>query len=181
MKDFKARIKAKAEQYRREYVGSPEFWADLHADWCAGKFPHPDALAKAIRSGRPLPPWAAEYVAGLLDGTAEKRPKGPPDWSAVGFLFGEALDKAPRSEVPVMIKSLWRRVLAGWVFKFQRRFEDPRYLRARERQHRRKNGAGSKPPKLDAYREARKRVSKKTGVTLTVLDHCCYPRDSAEE
>ncbi len=168
MSGMKARIKAKAEQYRREYPGSSQFWEDLREDVEYGLIPHPDALKAAVLSGRPIAPWALPYVAGTV-----KRPRGcSTSWSVVGLSFGEALQKAKHSEFTLEMNAFHRRMLAALVFDYERQYrEDPDRRRDQEKQHRRRLGRILHPQ--TPYAEALATVAKLAKLDVgTIASYC---------
>ncbi len=167
MSGMKARIKEKIERHWREYPGSAKFWEDLREDVEYGKFPHPDAISKAVLTGRPIPPWALPYVAGTV-----KRPRGcSTSWSTVGFGFGEALQKAKHSEIALEMNALHRRLLAVLVFDYELLYEDPEYQRDKEKQHRRKLGRILHPQ--TPYDEALATVAKLAKLDVgTIASYC---------
>lgn len=87
---LKERIFQKSKRHWREYPGSARFWENLRADLHREKprHPTPEAIRKGLASGRPVPEWAADYIAGRLAGTI-KLPRGVPTWSEVGLNAGE--------------------------------------------------------------------------------------------
>src|SRR6185295_8064804 len=101
-----------SQRYWREYPGSAQFWNDVRDELEGGnklssvvgmavrkpKCRHPTttALRKALKSGKPVPEWAADYICDRLDRTV-RLPRGAPDWSPVGLTSEEIRELCPQS------------------------------------------------------------------------------------
>jgi hypothetical protein len=149
----------------RTYAGSAEFWEDLRADWELEKrHPTPAAIRRGLVSGRPVPEWAADYIASRLAGTV-KLPRGRPTWSDAGLTFGEAAERG----LTTYFRQVWRTVLVRRVARLKREFEHPDYARDYKRKH------GRLPPQEGgAYRKALNQVSKEACVSAETLRNWYY-------
>jgi hypothetical protein len=177
---LRERIAEHSARYWREYPGSARFWDDLRADLeghpeepgglARRKCRHPTttALRKALKSGRPVPEWAADYICGRLDGTV-KLPRGAPEWSAVGLDLGERSALCP-GWARTLFRHLQQDVIRRAVKRWMRILRHPRYAREYKRKY------GLRPPKRDVYQQAKQRVAAKYGMTVDTVDSYVYPR-----
>jgi len=133
------------------------------------RHPTPTALRKALKSGRPVPEWAADYICDRL----EKRlslPRGKQKWSVVGLNTGEVTALVPGFFAP-HTRALLRYRHVMKVRQWERILKHPRYAREYSRRHR-----GRLYIIAGAYREALWKWSEKTGIPVDTLDTYVYPR-----
>lgn len=173
-------MKEKLDQYWRDYLGSERFWQELRADLAGGRHPHPRAIGKVLRNGKPVPDWAADYIEGRLAGTI-KLPRGLPDWSPVGLSGGEVSSLCPRAEYARFERQHRRNLLAFLVRRWERGYSHPRYKRWREYLHRRQHGQRSNPPHISPYAAAKEKASRIFGVPVDTLDKMVYPRRNGRQ
>jgi hypothetical protein len=151
----------------REYDGSEEFWAELRADLDCGRTPHPEALRKALRSGKPVPEWAADYIADRLAG--KKLARARPRYSLVGLTHEEHLKFFPDSGEHIR---LGKSAYIWWRFRrWERVYRHPRYARERQRKHRLRYGLGRKLPRENPRMMALNKVAEEFQITVRSVEN----------
>lgn len=169
MKPLRERIAEKSVEVARAYAGSPEFWADLRTDMEQNnRHPTTTALRKALKSGKPTPEWAADYICDRLETKAKLR-RGAYNWSVVGLTIGEALQRVPH-HFASRTQELKRYFHVSKIAQMERILTHRRYDREWKRRHIGRPYIGS------AYREALRKWSEKTGIKEDTLDSYVYPR-----
>ena len=156
IESLRERIIQNVKQHWREYIGSAEFWEDIHADLAREKPRHPTpvAIRKGLASGRPVPEWAADYIAKRLDGS-EKLPRGVPRYSEVGLTYGEAM-QLRRSSVAQTEQKGRRSYVVQEVWLRKILFEI---------------GERSRGDSSDPYREAAAYLSEQIEIPVDMISH----------
>jgi hypothetical protein len=151
-------LREQFEHLVREWPGSEQFWSSLRVDWDRGLYPHPVAIRRGLASGKPVPEWAANFIAAHLYGRDKKLPTGSPPWSTGGLTAGETFDLGLYDTRPMR-----RDILAYRVRRWKRVYASQRYRREAERMARRQHGRGARPPRIAPYVLAIERVAREIG------------------